>query len=158
MPDFPPPKPFHRSRLFWLGLLVLVFFVWSWSESRRFDSWVAVGVSKSAMVILRQGEGRVGIEVVRDKAAPFSAASFASARSDRKSDPFYEYGDPPAPWFPPAFSHFAWELGNGHQEQESWVAAWWAIIATYLTIWLGALVMRQRRKARLWRASIALHP
>jgi hypothetical protein len=109
------------------------------------------------MVWLRQAEGAVHLEVARDDPVfLFSAGSFSSERSDLRSDPFYDPNDPPPPWFSTAFSH--WSADNGGQNRENWEVAWWVIVTAYLPIWIGTLVMWQRHKARMLKASSSPPP
>jgi hypothetical protein len=51
-----PPRPIHRWKTFWLGILVLIFLGWAWQDSRRHETsfsaireyswaWLPVGIS-----------------------------------------------------------------------------------------------------------------
>ena len=44
------PRPFHRSRLFWLGLPGLIFLTWVWLGTRHHLAWVQKG-TPAALVL-----------------------------------------------------------------------------------------------------------
>jgi hypothetical protein len=147
-------RPWYRSCLFWLGLSVLGFFLWSWADSQRFESWISKEAPGRTLV-LRQAEGTVSFLVVRYAAVGGPAASgFNAARSKVEADPFYEVPAEPR-WFGPAFHHWVWDIDGGAERQETWEVAWWVIAAGYVAVWTGILAFWQRRKARLWKASAA---
>ena len=47
------PRPFYRWKSFWLGLFVLVFLGWAWSDSFRNESAVWAGGAGRALVFVR---------------------------------------------------------------------------------------------------------
>jgi phosphatidylglycerophosphate synthase len=146
-------RPWYRSRLFWLGLSVLVFFLWSWADSQRFESWISKE-GRGRILVLRQAEGTVSFLVVSYAGSGPAGSGFNAARSKVEADPYYE-GPAKPRWFGPAFHHWVWDIDEGAERQETWEVAWWVIAAGYLVIWTGILVFWQRRRARLWNASAA---
>lgn len=147
-------RPWYRSRLFWFGLPVLVFFLWSWADSRRFESWIS-REERGRTLVFRQAEGAVSFLVVRYAAVRPSASGFNAARSAVEADPFYDPSKAPQ-WFGPAFYHWVWDIDDGAERQETWEVGWWVITAGYLVVWSGMLVFWQRRKACLMRTSASL--
>ena len=143
-------RPFYRSRLFWFGLLALVFFLWSWADSRWFRSWVVWEASGQSLV-LEQADSCVGFSAVKDSVPRSSAAGeIGWGRNKAEADPFYDPAEAPQPpIFPAPFGHSVWMLDNGKQRQETWEVAWWVIVGAHTTAWIGLLIFWQRRKEPL---------
>jgi hypothetical protein len=58
--DLMTPRPFHRWRSFWAGLLTLVFLGWAWNRSiRRYDSFVCCNATGRFGIILEQRDSVV---------------------------------------------------------------------------------------------------
>lgn len=127
-------SPWYRSRLFWFGLPGLLFLGWMWAgyQARLVHmGWIGGGGNYS----LGWGGGQV-------------TGSFTSRRdmSPMTEDGFFLSEIPIDPadgqsFFPPAiFTTEGWAgiaLAN------------WFLMAVYLALWLGGLVLWQRRKQRL---------
>ena len=144
------PRRFYRCRLFWLGLLVLVFYLWAWADSRWFRSWVSWEAPGRSLVFVYT-DSCVGFSAMK---APFLRASpageFGWGRNTAEDNPFYDPAKATLPpIFPAAFGHSVWTLDNGKEREETWEVAWWVIVGAHTTAWIGLLIFWQRRKELL---------
>jgi len=138
--------PWYRSRLFWFGLLVLLFLLWGWADWRGALSLTAkVGNSRLAI------GNQAGALRIAWRSAPAGPAAFtiAGRKGTRAPDHIH--------LFPPAFKHSEVNLSAsfGGGRFTTVAIAYWFLILVYLPLWLGTLAGWQRRKARLIRASAA---
>ena len=130
------PRPFHRWKSFWLGLLVLVFLGWSWVMSvRYFDSFSWGDRSIARGVIVRQKDSQVELAWTR-KSAPANLVPRGWSHLRLKHPELRK-----SRFFPAAFS-------SGHISSEwfgSAAVAHWFLILLFLVPWAGFLVWRVRR-------------
>lgn len=132
----------YGSRLFWGGVLGFAFLLFVWAY--KLESPIAYRAgSADVMGTLGVGEGRVWGRVdFRDPADPFAVMSTGFA-VDEMEEGFFgvpKGGFAPALEMPTnVFSPRARQVVIGH----------WVLVAVYLLLWLGGLVLWQRRKHRL---------
>lgn len=130
-----PPRPFHRWKSFWLGLLVLTFLGWAWVRSmHRIDDSTYKASTSSTSWGACTGFGTVLLGWVHDPFAP-DGLRFSSSRAN------VERG---STWFPEAI---LLEGGSDEGWQNLSIAHWF-LISLFLVLWAGFLVWRVRRMRR----------
>jgi hypothetical protein len=135
-----PPRPIHRWKSFWLGILVIVFLGWAWARSIHFGEMVLFGVPAGpSNAIIGQSGGMVSFTALHPPAqfslichSPIAGdhLSKVSAWRDRHGRPHYGV---------PAPAHLEW--------QECWWTfslAHWLLILLFTGGWLAALGWRSR--------------
>ena len=150
-------RPFYRSRLFWLGVPGLVFLLWVWWDSGRYDSFVRWERTESMDTVM-VGGGRVewehteGLNVwilagwdpwmwgrsSRPEGGRSKVMSMGPGRS-RQFDfcaPYERKNSPIAP------------VSSDLEDVVTRRVALWVIVAGYVMAWLGAVWWWQRRKRK----------
>ena len=141
-------RPWYRSRLLWLGLPVLVSLLWSWADSRRFRSRVS-WQTPNRFFVLEQRDSCLGFGWVSSPVFADGAGDFDWGREEAsKADPFYDPSEPPPPIFRPPFGHWISTVDQDSKSVEDWEVAWWVVVSAFTFVWLGTLVIWQRRKLR----------
>ena len=136
------PRPLHRWKSFWLGLLVLVFLVWAWTRStHRMDSFSYKGSTYSRTWAGSHGLGVLHVLWWQD---PFEDKGLnlysTSAPGHLKLE---------QPWFPKAVT-----LSGGSQRGGDGInIAHWFLILLFLVPWTCFLFWRIRRMRRVAVAS-----
>ena len=144
-------RPFYRSRLFWLGVPGLVFFVWLWVDSTRFVTEMVRMQGRWELYVLSyQGEGYL---TVTRRTGASTGSSYVRVKETRGIS-----------WFPPISEIVLLRveadpfdpLGG---ERKSWNVRlpMWTLTALYGCGWAGSLVWWQLRKARLKKLHAASH-
>ena len=137
------PRPVHRWKSFWLGILVIVFLGWAWARSIHFGESVHLGsMTGTKGTILGQSAGMVGVTrwrapVVYDPgcSSPIfgnSGTQFSAWRNSH-GNPRYEFPSAANLWR----QDFYWSFGLAH----------WLLIPLFLTTWLAGLRWRWQRVA-----------
>ena len=133
------PRPFYRSRLFWSGLPVLIFFTWMWLGTRTYFGWAQQG-NPALIVLAGTDSGNYRLAWTR-RLAPqvrFTATGFKKVTSTQE----------PAPLFPAAVGYQSDETPGIRRSTEIRIAHWFAVVS-YLILWLTACGLWQQRKRRL---------
>lgn len=124
------PRPIHRWKSFWFGLLVLVFMGWAWVRAISFSekiNWVPP--NSGDYITIGQSGGRVVIDWGND---PLFDRNLSIYRQPSKSTfylgaPVLRKGE-----------HQGWELSFAH----------WFLVLLFLVPWLSFLAWRWRRMNR----------
>jgi hypothetical protein len=143
------PRPFYRSRLFWLGLPGLIFLMWVWLGTRPYFVWTQKGYP-SVIVLAGTDSGTYRLAWHRrlSSAIQFSSTGLRTVTSTQE----------PGPLFPPAFGYQSDESPGIRRSTEIRLSHWLAV-AIYLAVWLTACGLWQRRKRRLLENhGISAHP
>ena len=130
------PRPLHRWKSFWLGLLVLAFLGWAWVRSTHHMDYVSYKTSTSSITwAAGTGFGAVRLGWSDDPFAP-DGLSFSSYRSNPA------WG---STWFPEAIL-----LDGGADESwQNFSIAYWFLILLFPVPWAGFLLWRIRRMRRV---------
>ena len=160
-------RPFYRSRLFWLGVPGLVFLLWVWWDSGKYESmarWIRGEVGDTVRVTGGLVEWQR--ETNTEPAVPMGAKTslFDCYRSVRAIEPWFDLlaEEPEAPAERRRQFDFreAVTLGKidivcgsvpGALEVVTRRVALWVVVAGYGVMWLGAVCWWQRRKTRVMR-------
>jgi hypothetical protein len=136
-------RPWHRSRLFWLGLPGLVFMLWlaKARESLSLHHTGITGHRESTRRSIGTSDGLIYQATSRTSFAVSGPEEIGFHGSVEALDP-----ERPTCYFP--LRPFG--IIRENEYREIWLA-WWAAIPAYAAVWLGALAGWQRRKARLSR-------
>jgi hypothetical protein len=154
-------RPWHRSRLFWLGLPGLVFLLWAWGESNvvRLKTLVEPGWgwvwSSQGKLCWHDVNGdtsdwevtvdyREGSLSVRPQEEFVIACGFPAPRGYIGRTPVMIAE---RRWFPPP----RWEAVQLDASSSCRLVSlpYWLLTGSYAGLWLGGLSGWQRRKARL---------
>jgi hypothetical protein len=126
------PRPLHRWKSFWLGLLVLVFLGCGWVRSMGFRDDVGWESTRGEVIGAAQAGGTVRM---------FLFAGFPMNRGF-----YHETGVASFPtWFPRG----TWRLFESSGRSAEIGIAHWFLILLFLVPWSGFLVWRVRRMERL---------
>jgi hypothetical protein len=130
------PRPFYRSRLFWLGLPGLIFLMWVWLGMRSYLGWAQKGYP-SILVLAGTESGTYHLAWHRrlSPAIQFTSTGLKTVTATQE----------PAPLFPAAFGYQSDESLGIRRSTEIRIAHWLAV-AIYLALWLTACGLWQRRK------------
>lgn len=129
-----PPRPFHRWKSFWFGILILAFLGWGWVTSMGKGNYVAIQGKLEEVGRLDQSGGY--ISVVWEGDTPiFSLHPEPIA---------WMFGREHATWFPKAFKYDSPVDG-----WRSAAIAHWCLILIFLLVWGSSLAWRWRRMRRL---------
>jgi len=161
-------RPFYRSRLFWLGVPGLVFLLWVWWDSGKWDSfvfWTRDGIIEEVRVTRGQVEWErsvYGIPELRRIVRDNFPNVFDSGRSkDRGEFGWADRGemDLVSKQRERGFNFrkgVDWETGcvvkggmAGPVEVQGFRLALWVVVLGYVMAWLAAVWWWQRRKARV---------
>lgn len=142
------PLPFYRSRMFWLGIPVLLFLLWGWWHSMQF---LTLWAKKSSWgdVELESFRGSLRVNLLRGKGGAWrGTAGFYHL-------PVTEVNYIPEPY--PAVPRYV--TFTSMQDPKAGSAyhltlAHWFLISLYAAAWGGAYVMWQRRKRRLMKSTM----
>lgn len=129
------PRPLHRWKSFWLGLLVLIFLGWAWQRSiRHLDSF---GIANSAGSI-------GGLVYQRDSTVILTApGTMPISPGIRRFTILLPYPRN-YPLVPPPLS-----VGrNQSQLYHTIIIAHWLLLLLFFVPWFGFLFWRVRRKKR----------
>lgn len=140
-PQAMPPRPVHRWKSFWLGILVIVFLGWAWARSIHFEEIVLFGASTAPSgTMVGQSGGMVGITAFRPPAelilicfSPIAGNSLSEVSAWRNPHGRPHYEIPAAvelEWY-----EFRWSFGLAH----------WLLILIFAATWLSVLRWRWRR-------------
>lgn len=145
-------RPWYRSRLFWLGVMGLVFLLWLWVDSMRYDTMIDVYWKDhgwgffSAFSELKAGAaidpffvptGGLDFEVFRSRVYLGPDVDYTSV------DPFENSIWPGTL----AEAMFPGALGRPSAVHTLGLA-YWLITLVYLSGWAGSLIVWQRWKRR----------
>lgn len=162
-----PERPWLRSRLFWIGLVPLVFLMWAWWQSMRRYDFIDLRVGGFGTAFITSDGG---FQLVHWQADP------SPMLSDAPDDPFAPAGEPEEPeffffahsgfahpgdfsrrWFPsgPLASQrddggdpLPGETARGPEavfHPYPWpFLPYWLITLVYLLLWTGAMGIRRR--------------
>jgi hypothetical protein len=166
--DFFDPVPLHRSILFWLGLFVLSFLLWSWADSRRhFTNWIHMPSSEHALSL---GTAESALLFGSFTTLPAAKPSWFSIPPP-PAYPTYQRIPLPASRPNPWFCSPRWDvseqtsdrggvigLDGGSVSKRLFIRSplrivslslpYWLLITLYLPAWLGASAWRARRIAK----------
>jgi len=148
MADLPAPRPFYRSRLFWLGVPGLAFLLWCWTAFAG-DPVAMAWSDGNHRTFAFVGTGTVGAMRITPQRGATGPVRFQAGRG-------IVFSLPNATPFPSAI-----EVKLGKQERTGGskvsgaTVAIWALVLLYSSVWLPLVVWNQRRRARLWKASAA---
>ncbi len=128
------PRPFYRSRLFWLGLPGLVFLLWGWWLSMGYWSSVGFAGSRNSW-----GMGQVWGEVyaIWDWDGPPDWGNFGAGNWEVTREAVHEVKD-----------SWAAEMEWNPSLRVVFIPCYWPALA-YVATWLLTLAWWQRRKARI---------
>lgn len=130
-----PPRPFHRWKSFWLGLLILAFLGWAWVRStHRIDDISYKASTSSKTWVASIGFGAVLLGWSDDPFAP-DGLNFSSYL------PNPSWVDT---WFPEATTL----QGGADVGWQNIRIAHWFLILLFLIPWAGFLFWRVRRMRR----------
>lgn len=135
------PRPFYRSRLFWLGLPGLVFLLWVLVPGRASEvTWVRA--SDSFSISREDGSIRGTYQrfMIRRGHPTLDFLLPPTGFSSRS------HADSVGTIFAPAFEMVG---GRGATHFDSVSMGCWFMLILYLAAWLGFLLWWQRRKSRL---------
>jgi hypothetical protein len=147
-------RPWYRSRLFWLGLPGLVFLLWLWlaqaGQVFAFGHHAINGTSESTLRTIGASEGSIYQITTRYHYG-------LGARHGFHWRGFNDSGAGLAPkrgtYFPRPFAIIRRPLWR--REHREIRLAWWVAVFAYTAVWLGAVAVWHRRKARLSRRAAA---
>jgi hypothetical protein len=127
------PRPFYRSRLFWLGIPGLVFLLWAWWISTRL--YLSAGFSGTNAIGASLTDGEI--------VAHWTSGGWPDRRN--------AYGDY---YVLSAEDRHDWKVGlttasNVNPTFHLAVISCYKIASAYAIGWLLALAWRQRRKSRI---------
>lgn len=131
------PRPFHRWKSFWFGVLILAFLVWAWASSVGSRTEVLLQWDAYKNLSLIQANGR-----------------FLCVRYDGwnqtlgvRKPKLSHHPLPEARWWQPAVSI----KETNPSEIPGWflTVAHWFLILLFLILWTAFLVWRNRRMKRL---------
>ena len=146
------PRPWHRSRLFWLGLPILIFLLWAWFllDSYWLLRWTrplghtqlsyqagAIFIDHITIEPPPPG-GPISIEYNPPGAQGFTHQTGPVSRLQRK---YFTW--PLSHQFAPTFP------GSPYHLTRKITLPFWLLVPLYLTTWLTTLALWQRRKHRL---------
>jgi hypothetical protein len=169
MADLPAPRPFYRSRLFWLGMPGVLFLLWAWGRSNvvRHKAnlgqsgwvwssqgklcWHDVNVAAGAWeVTVDYREGTLSVNPQEEFVtrcgfglSPSLISRTTVMIADRR-------------WFPPP----RWEVRQLDASSSYRLISlpYWMMTGGYAVLWLGGLSAWQRRKSRVWKTSTTSPP
>lgn len=135
---------FHRSKLFWFGLIALAFLLWAWADSRTNSfmmKWQSASMGLSAshyasLITL----GRVQDGIIygpADNKIHFQRNHIAKLH----------------PRFP-SFRTYETRIPSGLSQSVS--IPYWSIVALHLTTWCTVLIWRRRRVRKALSSTAAL--
>ncbi|RYD25309.1 MAG: hypothetical protein EOP87_24655 [Verrucomicrobiaceae bacterium] len=132
------PRPIHKWKTFWLGLLILAFLTWTWSRSRSQNDYLGVGTIAKTWIHAGSWNGALRMVVLKSTHPTTTTNSF-----EINSLPM----DTVRPWFEAPFKAkrtvrpklITYELGIAH----------WLIILLFFLTWSTLLLRRARRLRRL---------
>ncbi len=147
------PRPWYRSRLFWLLIPGCCFLVWAWGDSGRYSTGVRM-MPGERQILLRQRGGEMTV-FWRWSDNPYS---YAHPGQDR----FRIEREPPPPEVLPeksfaglflpedaVFHRLDVSHGAGYTHRSRIVAvAHWLVVLGYVLLSAGTIVLRQHRKQR----------
>ncbi len=136
-----PPRPVHRWKSFWLGIIVLVFLGWAWERSIHFGEMVVFGVPAGPSTsIVGQSRGLVSIATVRSPAlldliccSPIAGNHLSKVSAWRNPHGTLHYDIPAAAEF--ERQEYYWSFSLSH----------WLLILLFVATWLASLRCRWRR-------------
>lgn len=123
------PRPLHRWKSFWLGLLVLAFLGWGWVRSMNHTDgffWLP----RHFILEAWQSTGQVGFAVNHELPGPTSISNFRW---------LHEAAPAGEPWFPRAV------VPENYPSEFQCSIAHWLLILLFLIAWIGFLLWRVRR-------------
>jgi hypothetical protein len=157
MADLPAPKPFYRSRLFWLGMPGFVFLSWLWVCLPDSSGSVTLQTSGShSFNITNSIKGQIGFACRTlpegDSYPRWDLRVFriASYENDLSRDGFVlrDHTTRIA-----SAGQLRTDTSDGRRT-ELWVANW-LLVGAYGSVWMGVAGGWQRRKVRLMNAPAA---
>ena len=144
-------RPWHRSRLFWLGIPVLVFLLWGWLGFTGTDFLLSFHHGKGDLWGLVWGSGHYGVHLSTPR---FQGRGYGYSIDFEKD--LWERGTV-------VFAE-QWTYYSGLKEQSS-VPDWhrlevacWVVVLAYVALWFTLLILWQRRKARLMNPKVDTLP
>lgn len=134
------PRPIHRWKSFWLGLLVLIFLGWAWVRSTRLDDGIRWFNWDWGIMI---GQGPEGVGLYGGDRPIFldDGLQFWSVPAHA----------PAAEWFGRPFFYDSWPAFQIHGNAvlaSNLQLAHWFLILLFLVPWIGFLLWRVRRMRR----------
>lgn len=124
------PRPLHRWKSFWFGILILVFLGWGWMTSMGKGNYIAIDGKLEEIARLDQSGGYIA--VVWESDTPiFSLPQEPVA---------WIFGRDHATWFPKAFKRDS-PVDGWH----SVAIAHWCLILLFLLTWSTWLAWRWQR-------------
>ena len=159
-------RPWHRSRLFWLGIPGLLFLLWAWRSSNltchqlTLGSWQLTSTQGKALAWSMQAD--IGHDLWLDYHTAEVFTEWIAPNSPPRAPIIVPmaaaYPIPPDQqcWFPAA----KWQAVdlNAGTYHRLLVLPYWLLAGGYAVGWTGVMVAWQRRKARLVKASAAPLP
>ena len=131
------PRPFHRWKSFWLGLLVLIFLGWAWVRSTHHIDDISYKASSSSRTwVVSTGFGALLLGWADDPFAP-DGPEVSSYAVDRT---WVTNG-----WFPKPITL----EGDRPEGWQSFSIAHWFLILLFLVPWAGFHFWRVRRMRRV---------
>ena len=130
------PRPLHRSKALWLGILVLTFLAWAWRMSKATDAGFTL-YTPSGAIVANHSNGRVSI--LHDASLKTTPTRLHFECTNINFDP---------EWFPPAFD----------TTDQHYRIAHWLIILLFLLTWSAFLAWRWQRIRQLSEATAPTEP
>ncbi len=138
------PRPWFRSRLFWLGAVCLIFLVWAWRDSGAHAAGIQWGNPGRLYTVAHFKSS------LRFVVSPTTAASIRPGFSSYRNETPDEYRLRPRP-LGFGFAEVVLVRAREDAEEENGVVvhfAYWLLVLIFLILWLTALIGWQRRKIR----------
>jgi hypothetical protein len=135
------PRPIHRWKSFWIGILALTFLGWAWVRSMTVRE-VARWHGPSQEVAIVHEAGVVSIDICGSSGPP-GPSSFEWQRSDTLMDGSWvdgEFQPRPGSRFPKPIHPRYFEYGSGY----GFGLAHWLLILLFIAPWLAFLIARKR--------------
>ena len=129
-----PPRPIHKWKTLWLGLLILAFLTWAWARGRSHED----------LVSLRPGTQTL---YLGNSAGYLRCGSTALHTPSSHPAPTFDYYSIPSEgisrWFPPPITY-------KHVDDNFYIAtvysiAHWLITSLFFLGWASFLLWRTRR-------------
>ncbi len=146
------PRPFYRSRLFWLGLPGLVFLLWGWWDSGAYPSHLSWSTTSRTFWVGHENGGIVSGTINSTNPNNHGIPQgFKFRRWEANAPHIFSWSLPqPLLWQHNVTNYSLPSISrNLGVETRRLEVAYWLAILIYLTPWIAALWWWQHRKSRL---------
>ncbi|MEK7951619.1 hypothetical protein [Luteolibacter soli] len=134
-----PPRPIHRWKSLWLGLIILLFLTWAWARSRTHADGVIIQLYSLTWTGVESADGYAMWNTITYRpGSPYTGppGRFHTIAVSRK-----QAGD----WFKPPIKIENRDLQPPQPTFTSHGIALWLITLLYLLTWLSFLAWRWQR-------------